>query len=104
MEQIFSKTGALREVMHIFYIYGIYMGIFIKTKPWVLSGAMGNSRCEHLPHPGEHGKISSRDSRVCMEICIDTIKHSEEKKHCILVTVSARFLKHGFNKKVRSIT
>lgn len=92
--------------MHIFYICGINMGIFIKTKSWVLSEAMDNSHCEHLPHSGEHGKISSRDSRVCMEICIHTIKHSEEKKHSLysVVTVSACFLKHGFNKKVRSIT
>lgn len=66
-EQICSKTGTLREVMHIFYTCGTYMGIFIKTKPQVLSEAMGNSRCEHLPHSGEHGKISSQDLRVCME-------------------------------------
>lgn len=91
--------------MHVFYVCGIYMGIFIKTKPQVLNEAMGNSRCEHLPHSGEHDKISSRYSRVCMEICIHTIKHSEEKKHSLYsVTVCAHFLKHGFNKKVRSIT
>lgn len=83
MEQICSKTGALREVKHIFYICGIYMGIFIKTKPWVLSEVMGNSHCEHLPLSREHGKISSQDSRVCMEICIHTIKHSEGKKHSL---------------------
>lgn len=59
------------------------MGIFIKTKPWVLSEAMDNSRCEHLPHPGEHGKISSQDLRVSMEICIHITKHSEEKKHSL---------------------
>lgn len=83
MEQICSKTGALREVMHIFYICGICIGIFIKTKPQVLSEAMGNSCCQQLPHSGERGKISSQDSRVCMEICIHTIKHSEEKKHSL---------------------
>lgn len=58
-EQICSKAGVLREVMHVFYIYGIYMGVLIKTKPQVLNEAMGNSCCEHLLH--EHDMKTWQD-------------------------------------------